>query len=494
VRHDGRHDARRLRGYLVVTRARADERGFTLIEVMVAATVLIVGVLGVLTMLDTANKTSARTKAREGAVNLAREAIEAVRAVPYPDLVLPQIETELKAQPGLADADPATGWQIRRRNITYTVTANVCSVDDGTLTSDGYGNHSGVDFCADSATEGTTDNNPDDYKRVRLDVSWRNGSQTLSARQEAVINNPGSAFAPAVKTLTLPSGLSSPVTSSVSSITFTVTTSSRAEGVRWTIDNVEQAPATATNTAKTTWQFTWDTSSSVVDGTYLIGAEAYDQFGQVGTGRTVTMVLNRAQPAAPSGFTGGRNTLWGNSFAEFEWNPNPERDVVGYRVYEDRLLTADRVVCETSVEDDASPTTCFDTSPPASVLPVNYYVVALAPARVGSGLELSPSAGHLVGDATPPGPPTGIMLERTADGTTIRWAAPADSDLRYYRIYRDDKSSYTVRLDRTGSEADLGITDPNATLTDSPHCYWLTAVDDDLAESSFAPSDAGICS
>ena len=490
MRRLGRHDARRLLGFVVVSEIRQGERGMTLVEVMVAAMVLVIGVLGVLTMLDTANKTSARTKAREGAVNLAREAVEAVRAVPYPDLVPAQVADELQAQPGLADASTDAGWQIRRRNVLYTVTASVCSVDDSSA-GDGYGAHAGVVFCTDSATEGTADTNPDDYKRVKIDVSWKNGSATLNARQEAVINNPGSAFAPAVKTL-VPSA-TSPITTSTNSITFTVTTSARAEGVRWTIDNVEQPPATATNAAKTQWTFTWNTSASIVDGTYLIGAEAYDQFGQVGTGRTVTMVLNRFQPAAPTGFTGGRNTLWGSDFAEFEWNPNPERDVIGYRVYEQRLIGADRAVCQTSVDDDPAPTRCVDTDPPASLLPVTYYVVAMAPGTV-SGLQPSTPNYHVVGAATPPGPPTDITLDRTADGTTIRWAAPADGDLRYYRIYRDDNSAWTVRLDRTGSASDLAITDPNATLTDPSHCYWLTAVDNDLAESSFAPSGPGICS
>jgi Tfp pilus assembly protein PilV len=466
--------------------SRAGERGFTLVEVMVAATILIVGVLGVLTMLDTANGVTARTKAREGGVNLAREAIEAVRAVPYPDLIPARAATELQAQPGLADADPAPGWQVRRRDITYTVVASVCSVDDGTLEPDGYGNHAGGFFCADSTTQGTTDTNPDDYKRVALDITWKDGGQTRTARQEAVINNPGSAFAPAIKTLT--PNVASPVGTAVSSITFAATTSSRAEEVRWTLDNLVQPPATPTNSARTSWTFTWDTPASVVDGTYLVGAEAYDQFGQAGTGRVATMQLNRYAPAAPTGFAGGRNTRWGDAFAEFEWNPNPERDVVGYRVFE-ALDGTDRLVCETSVEDDALPTVCQDTAAPASG---TYYVVALAPARVGSGLEQSAPSTIIVGAATPPGPPTGITLERTADGTTLRWTAPADTDIRYYRVYRDDNSSWTKRLDRTGSAADLALTDPNATTADPVHCYWLTAVDQDFAESTFAPPE-GIC-
>ena len=40
-------------------------------------------------------------------------------------------------------------------------------------------------------------------------------------------------------------------------------------------------------------------------------------------------------------------------------------------------------------------------------------------------------------------------------------------------------------MDRTGTGADTAITDPNASATS--HTYWLTAVDDDLAESEMAP-------
>ena len=53
------------------------ESGFTLIEVTIAATLLVVGVLGVLSLVNGANRATARNKAREGGINLAREAIEA---------------------------------------------------------------------------------------------------------------------------------------------------------------------------------------------------------------------------------------------------------------------------------------------------------------------------------------------------------------------------------------------------------------------------------
>ena len=45
------------------------ERGFTLVEVMVAIMILLVGVLGVVSMVDGANAVTSKTKAREGGTN-----------------------------------------------------------------------------------------------------------------------------------------------------------------------------------------------------------------------------------------------------------------------------------------------------------------------------------------------------------------------------------------------------------------------------------------
>lgn len=468
------------------------ERGFTLIEVIVAATILVVGVLGLVTMLDGANRTTARTKAREAGINLARESIEAARAVPYPDLVPAQAESEIRAQPGLGDASADPGWQIRRRDIEYTLSATVCSVDDGT-TADGYGDHTGGFFCADSNIQGAFDSNPDDYKRVTLNVTWKDGTKTRTARQEAVINNPGSAFAPAIRTLV--SNPLTPVTNAaVKTIAFTATSSSRATVAKWSLDNVVQGDATSASSAGITWNFTWDITN-VVDGTYLVGAEAFDQFGESGTGRVVTMVLNRYAPSSPTGLTGGRNDLWGSTVTEFEWDPNPERDVTGYRLYRmsNPLLApsaSDTAVCETSVED-ANPTSCMDTAAPAAGL-VRYYVVALAPARVGAGVEESArpvlAATYAVGANTRPNAPATVSAVRDATGTTLTWTAATDPDgsIRYYRVYRDDNSVVTGRIDRTSNGADLTLTDAEGAATSRR--YWVTAVDDKLAESDFAPS------
>src|SRR2546421_507818 len=54
------------------------EAGFTLVELMIAIMILLVGVLGSVALVDGANRTTAANKGREGATNVARDVIEAL--------------------------------------------------------------------------------------------------------------------------------------------------------------------------------------------------------------------------------------------------------------------------------------------------------------------------------------------------------------------------------------------------------------------------------
>ncbi len=92
----------------------------------------------------------------------------------------------------------------------------------------------------------------------------------------------------------------------------------------------------------------------MTDGTSLIRAQAYDRYGQTGSGYVVTVLLNRFAPAAPTGVVGGRNPAWGSNVVELEWNPSPERDVTGYQVWRvtggSVNLANDVKVCTTQVD------------------------------------------------------------------------------------------------------------------------------------------------
>lgn len=465
----------------------SDESGFTLVEIIVAAAILLTGVLGVLTLLNTANANTHKTKVRDGATSLAREMIEAARAVPYPDLTQTTIDDQIKAQPGLADSTGGGTWHIQRRGLEYEVTASVCSVDG---TADGLGDHTGGSFCTDSGATGNTDTNPDDYKRVAVDVSWQSAGSTTAVRQEAVINDPGSAFAPSVTVMTPTPSNVSQITNATAIVFAPVKTSSKAQSVRWYVDNVQRGLATASGND---WTFTWNLAG-VGDGTYQVRAQAFDRYGQTGAGYVVTVVLNRFPPSVPTGVVGGRNGIWGN-LVELEWDPNPERDVTGYEVYRVQGGTAnlanDFKVCSTLVAD-ANATTCVDPDAPAG--DQRYYVVALAPARPpATGTESSGLPATLLHSDTtnvaPLAPPTVTATALTGGGVELSWTAATDPDgtpIRYYRIYRDGTASYTARYDHTDAGTTLSWTDgsPNA----AAHTYWVTAVDDHLAESPLAPN------
>src|SRR3954465_6245487 len=130
-----------------------DDSGFTILEVMVAAVVLLVGLLGTFTVIDTAHSTITTTKAREQATSLQRELIEAVRTIPYDQLTPNGVGSRLRAPPGLSDGSrSAAGWTIRRRNQTYTISMGSCAVDDPR---DGLGAHDAGVFCANSGTPTT---------------------------------------------------------------------------------------------------------------------------------------------------------------------------------------------------------------------------------------------------------------------------------------------------------------------------------------------------
>lgn len=296
--------------------ARAED-GFTLVEVTVASLLLLVGLLGVLTMLNTASAVTVTTKAREQAVALQREIVEVARSVPYDQLQPNAVVGEIQAAPDLGDDQPGVpGWQIRRRGVTYTVSVGACSVDDpadgtglpddatfcppGTQTSaqtcqgllgvDGniqgtpaaatagvdVGN-CGIDLNLDGRVDNftraqlitdaglnlctlgwcpttSTDTLPDDYKRIKTLVRWNVGGGSRFALQATTVPNPGSSAAPQALTVTPLTGAT--VTAAVTtSIEFSVAMSRTPATVAWSVDGNARGTATGAGTA---WGFAWD--------------------------------------------------------------------------------------------------------------------------------------------------------------------------------------------------------------------------------------------
>jgi prepilin-type N-terminal cleavage/methylation domain-containing protein len=445
----------------------SEDHGYTLIEVMAAMLVLLVGALGTVQMFEGASAATGRTRAREGGTNVTREVIEAIRSVSYPKVVDTSLATELQSQPGLEDDSAAGGWQLRRRNLTYTIDVSVCMVDDN---KDGLGVHDSDAFCG--APGGTVDLNPDDYKRVKVSVSWTGGGPTGRMAQSTVIENPGSAAGPAVKTLAMTSPSSSPITTPFTSVRFDATTSASAVTVSWLVDGTVEGVANGSGSA---WSFNWPISQ-LYDGTYLVSAKAYDQYGAPGASKVVTIDLNRYAPLAPPGFTGG----WNGPFVEFEWLPNAEGDIEGYRLYR-QDATGSKLICGLSTD-----TTCRDSNP-LNQPSTDYFVVAVDRDPSGNLREGARSTKTVVQGNSPPNPPTGLTATTDQYGhVVLNWNAPQPADpdsgdsIDFYRVYRDG-NALADRYDRTGP-GELSFIDTGK--GGSTHEYWISAVDNHYAEST----------
>jgi prepilin-type N-terminal cleavage/methylation domain-containing protein len=485
----------------------SSQRGFTLVEVMVAIMILLVGVLGVVAMIDGANAVTSKTKAREGATNIARSIIEVSRSVRYRDLSTAELVTALGTRPGLADASPTPGYTIRQRGISYRVNITVCSLDDP---KDELGHMpTVVEICPDSdrltAGQPSRDRNPDDYKRVRVTLTWTARGTDASVTQTSSIINPVGGLGPSVAGLamTFPTSTSNDqvrIESNVDHASFAATTSSSAVEVDWSVGGDVQGKADG---GPINWTFDWnfdrpDGSIIYHDCTYVIQADAFDNQGRAGAPRALTVVLNRRAPLPVENFAGGRNEN-GNR-VDLQWNSTPECDVEGYEVYRSAgtdPATAIQVDClDRDLPDYTTKTTCLDDPPGAGTY--TYWVRALDKLADASLREGDISTPVFVGGAnTVPDAPTNLRTciggqlscvgpdgEAAPTGVVvIGWDQPADPDgqIAFYRIYRDG-TAYENRhgvFYPDGGEIAWFEHAPDA----QAHTYYVTAVDDDFGES-----------
>src|SRR3954453_5944651 len=367
------------------SRARG-QSGFTMVEVIVAMALLLTAVLGLMSLTDSAAKTTTSTKAREGAISLAREIVEDAGGVAYSQLNPTNLVPTLQALPGLASTSGGS-WTIVRRDsstsggFTYTVTATLCSIDDSP---DQYGSHTGVTLCDSTTPTGTGDSQPEDFKRVAVTVSWTYQNQTHSVRQTSLLAKNGAPDLPVINSLVLTTpSVSTPANPTISTTattaSFTATATSTAQSVQYSVDGVNVGNATLSGG---NWTFTLSLAGWT-DGAYTIGARALNAAGVPGPTRTLTLTLARSTPAAPSGLVGGRNAVTKNGslvqVAEFDWLPNAERNVLGYRVYR----PGGALACPGSSSTFDLTSSCIDFSP----VDGTYSVVAISPDAGGTVRE-----------------------------------------------------------------------------------------------------------
>jgi type II secretory pathway pseudopilin PulG len=511
------------------------ERGFTLVETLVASSLLIIAILGVAELVAVANRQTGQVTRRNTATNIARRVAEAARSTPGGNLNASTISSVLQqAAPDLPNSsNSSTTWTVVRQNLTYTIATSVCTVDDP---GDGIGAHDSS-FCTNATATSPPDPQPADYQRVTVTVSWprtANGTGPgAQVREVTDVPMGASGNLPVVNSVAMQTPFACTtacptITSqTTTAATFAVTAANSPASMTWLLDDNAMAtcpPTTSTcSGSANSWAFTWNLGTVVkntisgdpnnglcmpgnyvYDGIHQVGARTADANGLSGASSSISVTLNRCQALPPPGFDAtGRNTT--TPVVDTEWQDNPEGDIVGYRVYRATTATNRVPVCPASVSTGQvipvdSPNECVDPAPPAySTSPLYYAVYAVD--RDPSGLlrEGAVSYTNVNTGNRPPNAPTSFAATKGTSGVTLTWTLPSPQDpdsgdyIDSFRIYRKSGTVfgtpvYTDRYDRealtalcSGSTCSFVDTATGGTT----HTYWVTSVDSNLRESSY---------
>jgi type II secretory pathway pseudopilin PulG len=467
-----------------------DDAGFTLVEVLVAALVLMIGIAATFTMLDGANATLNNNNARVGASNLARELSEYARGADYDKLTPALIGPVLQAHSTVGGT--GNPFSVIRRGVTYSVKANACVFDDP---KDGLAATPPAGACtpAPAPIAGTAaEVNPDDFRRVAFDISWTRDGHTSHLTQTALVVNPAGGLGPRIISLTDPGATGQ--TTAGTSVGFTAT-STEAQTMRWLVDDAVGSNGDLAGPG-TSWNFTWDlepggSAGSVLDGVYLVTAQGFDARGVPGDTKVSSVLLNRQPPMQPDPayFEGGYDEAFAQEVVDLRWNRNLERDIVGYRVY--RGATGSTLVCDARADE----TQCTDDNPDPLSTTYRLYAIdkvdlANPSTAAGNLREGTPAVKVITrGALSIAAPPAPVNLQATLSDNlpALSWDQPANPTglaIRFYRVYRDTGTGlgdrYTSTYDNEPAYVDP---DPGATTR---HKYWITAVDENFNES--APS------
>jgi prepilin-type N-terminal cleavage/methylation domain-containing protein len=456
-------------------RARYED-GFTLVEVVVAIVIILVGVLGTVVLIDRANSATSETKTRQTANNIMRDLVDTAQGLPYSSLTTTGLVPAVQAR-GFADSvTSTTAWEITRNGTTYTVTANVCVVDDP---NDGSQNShpSSSNFCSDSPA-GVGDTNGDDYRRVTFTLAPPTGlgapitaATVVGQNRTTNIGGSGSGGGNASIDITsmkidtgagkttlysgqvarcpgsflsssCPAGIygNGPTASTVwpKQVYFVATTASTAQKVKFAVDGkvYQTVPGPAT-----TFSSTWTLPDNQPDGTYTVTAQVFDSSGNsaLSDPKPVTTILNRylPDPNAFAATAAGRNHLYpqgstGFGYPEVETYPSNtagarvDRDVVGFQTMRYVGSATGVLACSTnsvllrSCQDTGAPNRSTSTTLRYRILPYAYN--ADGTQQIGNG---NPPVSLDVNLANArPCTPRSLSATRSGTVVTLTWLPP----------------------------------------------------------------------
>lgn len=152
------------------------EAGFTMVEVLTAIMVLVIGLFAVLTVFTTALQASLRTKVRTASVSLANEQLEMIRNLSYEQVYLTD-DSNLLATGEITASGPDYIYDDEGvdRQVVVGAAGVKANVNDATTQRNGiqYRVRTYVVWVDDPVDQlDPDDTDPQDYKRTIVKVSW----------------------------------------------------------------------------------------------------------------------------------------------------------------------------------------------------------------------------------------------------------------------------------------------------------------------------------
>lgn len=495
-----------------------------MLEVLAATVVLAAGLGATFQMLNAALHATSTDRIRQAETSLGRELTEDTRSLAYTELTPTAIASALTSMVSGSTASGSTltvsrGVSGQAGTFTFTATFTACSMDDP---ADGTGDHtqapaSGGSWCTDVGAGGSTDTQPDDYKRVSVTVTPASGRTSPTVQQTVLIYNKAT-HGPAVSCLTTTVVSGSPscpgankTYTSGTQLTFSVVTTAQASSIEWLVNGSRPASSQLTTgeddpytPSSTSTTFTWVFPSA--DGTYTISAQAFDVNGNAGTKSQLQITVNLHQAIPPSTVYAGYNQQIGG--VDVQWVPSVDQDVLYYNVYSQYGTNTPVKVCSAvtglSCYDQSAPsplatepTTC--TSSSQSFTTANSYWVVGVDTNSSTGQPRESTSTSTPVDADlcdhPPSAPTNLTGTLANGQITLNWTAPTDPDswdsIQFWRIYRysgttpnfpTDRYSLLGTLDSSGNQV-TSYTDSSPDPGGVQQNYCVTAVDTHMNES-----------
>jgi fibronectin type 3 domain-containing protein len=199
----------------------------------------------------------------------------------------------------------------------------------------------------------------------------------------------------------------------------------------------------------------------------------------------LALLVDSIPPVIPSGLK-GKVDDFGN--VSISWKPNPDADILGYRIYrayyqsEEFALMTGEVVKDTTFADRVILQSLNEK--------IHYQVMAID--RNQNHSALSAILSLSLPDKVPPMPAVWLPVKSTKEGVVLTWEPSGSQDVVKYEVYRKGDQGQWIRLATKASTNDSTYTYTDQNLSNSTVQYYtVVAVDEASLESPPTPVVTG---